>query len=55
LLKNNTLKQIRLDNNPVIPEESVLGFANEEDINQYLFTHPNVTQLGKQITLARID
>lgn len=43
------MNQIRLDNNPIIPEDSVLGFANEEDIDQFLFTRPNVTQLGIQI------
>lgn len=40
------LCQIISTNFPPIPRSSVVSFANEEDLDLFLFNHPNTTQGG---------
>jgi hypothetical protein len=39
--------QIRTNNDPPIPEDSVIGFDTAEEMDLFLFENQNMTQAGK--------
>lgn len=38
--------QIRQNNDPIISPEEIIGFANENDLDDFLFFNQNTTNAG---------